>query len=271
LLNLGWQACVDNNTGVLLPRAQPVPGPTTAFAGNQTGFDNDINFTMITLRKEFDEAANDEILWTNVTARVNNDIGIGVPDVQGTLGIFYGMLTLEENEDLEQGLSGYGVFVELYNPSGNDKAEDLTYEYPLSERGSRVFVTGGAVSTTQVSTGGFEQMQPIQIGAAGTDLEYANTYANYNSIVVGGPCANSVAAALLGNPDPCWESVGENKAVIKLFDLTGGNVALLINGRSALNTRQGCRAVATGQIASVQGMEAEVTGTTLTDITVKAV
>jgi hypothetical protein len=273
LLNLGWQACIAqaNSTvnATLLNRSQPTLPPTTAIA-NSSNIVDWINFSLITLQKEFDEAAVDEVLFTNVTARDGWLIGIGNPNVQATSGIFYGMHSLEENEDLEQGLSGYGIFVELYNP-GRDKAEDLTYEYPLSQRGSRVFITGGAVSTTRVATGGFEQMQPIQIGAAGTDLEYANTYANYNAIVVGGPCANTVASSLLGNPDPCWETVGENKALIKLFNHANGSVALLINGRTALNTRQGCRAVATGQISSVTGEEAVVTGTTLTDVTVKAV
>ncbi|RLE47667.1 hypothetical protein DRJ25_01860, partial [Candidatus Woesearchaeota archaeon] len=265
LLDLGWQMCY-NASGTT--RAFPIDAPH-AFAtnGTQVGI---ANLTLITLKKEFDEADTDEVIYVNVTARGTDKVGIASGPT-GTSGIFYGMLSLEENEDLEQGLSGYGVFAELYDPSGDDKAESLTFEYPLSQRGSRVFVTGGAVTTTQVATGGYEQMQPIQIGAAGTDLEYANTYEDYNAIVVGGPCANSVAAALLGNPDPCWESVSENKAVIKLFEHSNGNVALLINGRTALNTRQGCRAVATGQISSVTGSEAEVTGTTLTDISVKAV
>jgi hypothetical protein len=93
----------------------------------------------------------------------------------------------------------------------------------------------------------------------------------YNAVVVGGPCANPIAAALLGNPEPCYESVPANKAIVKLFEHTNGNVALLVNGRSALNTRQGSRALATGDINKVAGMEAEVTGTTLTDITVRAV
>lgn len=275
LINLGWQCCM-NLTNVTSDRAWPIAAwstsPDTDGLPNCNGTrQNWANLTLITLAKEFDEAISDEVLYTNVSGRANQNIGIAGNGVVGSLGYLYGLFELEENEDLEQGLSGYGVFVEWYNPSGIDKAEDLTYEYPLSQRGSRVFVTGGSVTTSEVSAGGFEQMQPIQIGAAGTDLEYANTYQNYNAIVVGGPCANSVTAAILGNPDPCWESVGENKAVIKLFEHANGNVALLINGRSALNTRQGCRAVATGQIASVEGKEAEVTGTTLTDITVKAV
>jgi hypothetical protein len=133
-----------------------------------------------------------------------------------------------------------------------------------------VFITGGVVSTTSVAAGGGERVQPIQIGAAKLASEVSDV-TMYNAIVVGGPCANPIAAALLGNPEPCYESVAQNKAMIKLFEHTNGNVALLINGRTAMNSRMGARAVATGAIKSVAGKEAEVTGTTLADVTVRAV
>jgi hypothetical protein len=158
----------------------------------------------------------------------------------------------------------------LFDPEGDDEAEDLTIEYPLSERGARVFVTGGVVSTTAVSAGGVERVQPIQIGAAKLASEVSDV-SMYNSVVVGGPCANPIADALLGNPEPCYESVGQNEAMVKLFTHTNGNVALLINGRTAMNTRMGARAVATGAIKSATGMEAKVTGTTLADIKVSSV
>ena len=193
----------------------------------------------------------------------NNSPGSGA-------GLFFGLFDLEENDDIEQALTGYGVFLELFDPDGNDQAEDLTIEYPLSQRGARVFVTGGVVTTTSVAGGGVERVQPIQLGAAKLASEVSDV-SMYNAIVVGGPCANPIAASLLGNPEPCHESVPENKAIVKLVEHTNGNVALLVNGRSALNTRQGARAVATGAIAKASGMEAEVTGTTLADVTVKAV
>lgn len=231
------------------------------------------NLSVITLAKEFDEAVANENVSVNITARASSRIGIQSVD-NGTpataAGLLYGLFNLEENDDLSQALSGYGVFLELFDPTGSDDAEDLTVEYPLSQRGARVFVTGGVVSTRAIEAGGVERVQPIQIGAAKLASEVSDV-TQFNAVVVGGPCANPIAASLLGNPEPCYESVPENKSLVKLFEHTNGNVALLINGRTALNTRQGARALATGAISKATGMEAEVTGTTLTDVTVQAV
>ncbi|MCX6708589.1 MAG: hypothetical protein NTW67_02975, partial [Candidatus Woesearchaeota archaeon] len=186
-------------------------------------------------------------------------------------GIYFSNLVdLEENNDIEQALSGYGVFFELFNPQNGEEAEDLTIEYPLSQRGARVFVTGGVVSTTSIAGGGVERVQPIQIGAAKLATEVSDV-SMYNAIVVGGPCANPIAATLLGNPEPCYESVGQNEAIVKLFEHSNGNVALLVNGRTALNTRMGARAIATGEIIKAASKEAKVTGPKLTEITVSAV
>ncbi|MBS3125389.1 hypothetical protein J4211_04030 [Candidatus Woesearchaeota archaeon] len=230
---------------------------------------NTSNLSLVTFTKEFDEAAANENISINVTARTGNEIGI--QSVRAMSGPYFsGLLDLEENDDLSQALSGYGSFFELFDPSGSDQAEDLTIEYPLSQRGARIFVTGGVVTTSTTEAGGNERVQPIQIGAAKLASEVSDI-SQYNAVVVGGPCANTVAAALLGNPEKCYESVPENKAIVKLFEHTNGNVALLVNGRTALNTRQGARAVATGAIAKATGMEAEVTGTTLADVTVRAV
>ncbi len=249
--------------------------PADPFAGGCAGVlaSTWFNLSLTTLAKEFDEAVTNENISINITSRANGEIGIAAVTNQtpGTgAGLFFGLFDLEENDDIEQALSGYGVFFELFDPESDDEAEDLTIEYPLSQRGARVFVTGGVVTTTSVAAGGVERVQPIQIGAAKLASEVSDV-TQYNAIVVGGPCANPVAASLLGNPEPCYESVAQNKAMVKLFQHANGNVALLVNGRTAMNTRQGSRAVATGAISSVAGMEAEVTGTTLADVTVRAV
>jgi hypothetical protein len=274
LIDGGEQYDVVNDPGGLLPigsNEQPSI-PTTDCDGGATQ-ETSFNMSLITLSKEFDESSVDENITINVTARAGNEIGVASVNnntpVTGA-GLFFGLFDLEENDDIEQALSGYGVFFELFDPEGDDEAEDLTVEYPLSQRGARVFVTGGVVSTTAVAAGGVERVQPIQIGAAKLASEVSDA-SMYNAVVVGGPCANPVAAALLGNPEPCYESVGQNEAMVKLFTHTNGNVALLVNGRTAMNTRQGARAVATGAIKSATGMEAKVTGTTLADIKVSSV
>jgi hypothetical protein len=264
LLALGCQRNPLATTNISVPGLDSGNGtcdPGTTSTG--------INVTLVTLAKEFDEATTNE----NITMEI---IGV-VPDTVNINRIFNesadfwsGLLELEENDDISQALSAYGVFFELFDNDNANDAEDLTIEYPLSQRGARVFVTGGVITTTTVEGGGVEKVQPIQIGAAKLASEVSDV-SMYNAVVVGGPCANPIAASLLGNPEPCYESVPMNKAIVKLFEHTNGNVALLVNGRSALNTRQGARAVATGQIKSVAGMEAEVTGTTLADVTVRAV
>jgi hypothetical protein len=55
-----------------------------------------------------------------------------------------------------------------------------------------------------------------------------------------------------------------------LFEHTNGNAALLVAGRTALNTRQASRVLASAGLAGVAATEAEVSGTSLTDVTVKA-
>lgn len=264
LLDLGLQQVTFNVSECTLLR-------TTANATIQ----------LITLANEFDEAAGDEILNVSLEPRTGNEIGIvanTIGRMDAATGTFFGTATtglglfdLEENEDLEQGISAYGVFLELFNPSTSDQAEDLTIEYPLSQRGGRVFVTGGVVKTATVSTGGSDKVQPIQIGAAKLASEVADV-TQFNAVVIGGPCANPIAAQLMGNPEPCWEAVPENKAILKLYEHTNGNVALLVAGRTALNTRQASRVLAgmTG-LAGVSAKEAEVSGTSLTDVTVKAI
>jgi hypothetical protein len=254
--------CQINGTGSFLTtNGSRVGGASNGSCTPETAFG--INLT--TLAKEFDEAASDEVINIHIQARTGNEIGIAT--FTGILGLLYGPLDLEENEDLEQALSGYGVFLELFDPTTSDEAEDLTIEYPLSQRGARVFVTGGLVSTSSVEGGVSEKVQALPVGVSKLASEVSDI-TQYNAIVVGGPCANPISAQLMGNPEPCWESI--TNGVAKLFEHANGNVALLAAGRTGQDTRRVARALATGQIASVNSKEASISGTTLTDITVRA-
>lgn len=270
LIDLGWQICVNSSNWQAWPRAQPMIAPTNAWA-NGTPI-NSANISIITLAKEFNNALSDEVLYSNFTARQNNMVGIGTPDMLGTSGIFYYLRPLEQNEEVEQGLSGYGIFVEMFNPGSDDKSESFSIEYPLSQRGAVVMVTGDSMSAKQVKEI-IDKDKKItkHICAVGTDDEFIDIYENYNAIVVGGPCANSIASKLLDNPSPCWDSVKENCAIIRLFEHSNNNAALLINGDSSFNTQQGCRAVASGIIKNVNGRKAKVTGISLSEIDVNTI
>lgn len=237
-------------------------------------------FTVLkTLNSEFDEngpngITGDENIFINITQANTNEVDLAVYE-QWTLNEAGGNLTIDmqplDEVDLSQGLSPYGVFLEQTDDNEDNDADELTIEYPLVQRGADVFVVYGSVSSSGKSSGGvYNLVTPIDVGAAKLASEVSGV-SNYNAIVVGGPCANAVAADLMGNPEQCWEAIPENKAIIKLYEHSNGNVALLVAGRTALDTRRACRVLAKPEMYDVAGKELQVTGTSLSDISVSAV
>jgi hypothetical protein len=247
-------------------------GALLVFGGDQAladGVGANASLSVITLKKEFDEAATDENLTARMQSRSNNEVGIA--EISGDSPRYWsGLISHEENDELETAMSGYGVKVSFNNPSGSDESESADFDYPLAQRGAQVFLKAGVVSASQVGTGGGDVIQPIPIGANKLASEIADVAA-FNAVLVGGPCANPVVALLLNNPEPCYESVAPNKAILKLIEHSNGNVALIVNGRDAINTRMGVRAIVTGKLAGVDAKEAEVSGTSLSEVMVKAV
>ena len=252
--------------GPLACVAPPPVGATGTHAAMAT------NLTLITLSKEFDQASVNENITLEITGnRTNaNTIGIKSLGLKNVTGTFFGLLTLEENEDLQQALTGYGVFFEEFVPTGGTEAESMTIEYPLSQRGAEVYVTGGAIQTSVSEAGFSDKINPIPTTVNLQDSD-VDDVTKYNAIVVGGPCANKVANALMGSPEPCWKDFSEGKALVKAFEHDNGNVALLVAGFGAKDTKRATVAVATGELKDVASAEAEVSGTSMTDIKVKAI
>ncbi len=77
-----------------------------------------------------------------------------------------------------------------------------------------------------------------------------------NLIVVGGPCANSVAAELMGYPVPCNKGFEPGKAVIKLYP---EKKALLVAGYDAQETLAASYVLADYSDYSLKGSSLEVT------------
>lgn len=223
------------------------------------------NLTIATLSKQFDESGGSTTLVIPFDQRASNRIGINRTQVQGAELLF-----LTSEPEIAQGLTIYGTFLELFDPLTTDTPEELTIEYPLSQRGVQVFVSGGQVSSSKVEGTTAERQNKIPVGVSKLSSEVGDI-TQFNAVVVGGPCANPVSARLMNNPEPCWKSVPENQAIVKLYEHANGNVALLVAGRTAMNTRQASRALLTGDIKKVNAKEAVVTGTRLTEISVKAV
>jgi len=179
----------------------------------------------------------------------------------------------ESNPYFEYGdTEDYGYYTHFGTNVVHDKSGDeywVEITYPGEEAHANVFVN--SLAATVVEGGGsttYEEVQRIEVGAAVLDTEVASLTAQ-NTIVVGGPCANSLAAELMGNPAQCTEGFEMGKAMIRLFEHDNENVALLVAGYSAMDTRRAARVVANyDQYDNFAGSELEVTGTSLTDIQV---
>ncbi|HII30187.1 hypothetical protein COT48_02275 [Candidatus Woesearchaeota archaeon CG08_land_8_20_14_0_20_47_9] len=167
----------------------------------------------------------------------------------------------------------FGMFVERDAGSSTTTDQDkITLKYPDSEVTAAVFATAG-VTTSTTDSGGegvvtYYETQQIEVGAAKLASEVADIKAQ-NAIVVGGPCVSKAAATLMGDPADCTEGFEDGKAMLKLFE-NNGKVALLVAGYSAMDTRRACRVLADYSKYTLSGMEMEVAGTSLTDITVSA-
>jgi hypothetical protein len=258
----GHSACNTTNTGGFFA--------STGFPGT----DGDVmRVGLTTLNSEFDEDGprdngGNERIYIDFQTRANAEIGLDVAESDSRFPL--DLNEIKENDDIERDMSDYGVLVELYDPEGSSEAEDLTIEYPLLQRGAHVFIVAGQYGIEKHAGGLVSQrVQRINVGAAKLASEVADITA-VDAVVVGGPCANSAAAALMGNPDDCAAGFEPGKAMLKLFE-NGDNVAVLVAGYDAIDTRRASRVLANHADYDLSGTEVVVTGTSLTDISVSVV
>ncbi len=169
-----------------------------------------------------------------------------------------------------------GAKVKWDNPS-NDP-DTLEIDYPTVQRLPLVYISapGAEISTGDASEGGqivYYETSPISVGTAKLASEVASIAAQ-NTIIVGGPCANDAAAEVMGMPKPCGKDFSVGKAIIKLYEQANGNVAMLVAGYDAPDTRRAARVVANyaqwQDSGKLKGTEVEVSGTSFTDISVAA-
>jgi len=175
-----------------------------------------------------------------------------------------------KGEDREYAVTGYGAWFDVTDET--DEADNLVIMYPSEQVEALVYVTGGDVQSSSVSTGSSAQkVNVLPVGIAVLDSEITNPDAT-NHIVVGGPCANTVAATLLGNPSDCAEGFQAGMGMIRSFD-TGDHVAVLVAGFSARDTVESSRVLAraaTEDVPSLEGDSVEVVIAGENDITVRA-
>jgi len=223
----------------------------------------DVNIT--TPASQFDESADGPVF---IDVRVNES----GTDQMSLSVITPSLLDDPDDDDWAREYTTYGAFVERYAPSTGTAIPEATIHYPSAMRGAQVFVTAGTVEVQEGSTtaGGAittTTVNPIAVGLAVLDTD-APALGSDNLIVVGGPCVNTVAAALMGNPAVCTEGFTPGKAVIKLF---ADKNALLVAGYSAQDTLGACYVLSDYAKYDLTGTEVEVVVADLNTISVNKV
>jgi hypothetical protein len=180
----------------------------------------------------------------------------------------------DEDSDDTKAMNQYGIMVLVQD---SDNADTLTLTVPLDQVYFQAYIVGDAVTTGVVSGSTVAEYTRIQVGKSVLDSEITDVAAD-NLIVVGGPCANTVAATILGIPSTmpaCYENfpVQEGQGIIKMVD-NGAKVATLVAGFSADDTRKAAQVLAnyedyatdlTGKTEVVVSGTSIVTTTTLTE------
>lgn len=154
----------------------------------------------------------------------------------------------------------YGIIIR--DPKSNGASDQVVLDIPANQVKANIVVKGTTASTS--TSGGSCTVAEINPKSM-LDSEISDATA-YNLIVVGGPCANSIAEDVFGVTCSDWPyKAGEG--VVKLV-ANGNKAAMLVAGTSALDTRRTAKAIKDYKSYAFSGTEAIVKGTTLSDITV---
>ncbi|MBU2637489.1 MAG: hypothetical protein KJ955_00800 [Nanoarchaeota archaeon] len=155
----------------------------------------------------------------------------------------------------------YGTLI--LDPKSNGGSQRVKLLVPSDLVYANIVVKGTNAKVTSGST----SYVPTKISPVSMVASQVTTPTNYNLVVVGGPCANPLAASVFDVSCDGW-AYDEGEALVKLA-ANGDKVALLVAGTSATDTRRAGKAVAAYDLYAFSGSEALVKGTTMTDITVE--
>lgn len=257
LVNMGG-GIIDMGANVYNATGVPAAIPTTNTYP--------INVTITPVVSRFDDANAFEIVKVSLggTGLASNQMSA---TVNGTL------YEVKDNDKYSRRMTKFGALEEKYTPDTSSSNSDVTISYPAVQRYAQAFVTMGNVAYTagQAAAGGTvdtTKLNPIAVGLAVLDTDALASLGTTNLIVVGGPCANTVAAALMGNPADCAQGFTAGKAIIKLY---ADKNALLVAGYEAQETLGASYVLAGYKDYKLTGTEVEVAVADLNSITVKPV
>jgi len=154
----------------------------------------------------------------------------------------------------------------LWDKSGDQYSLDIIYHN--SESYGNVFLAapGVTISGTSTTTSGSAK----SLGSVTVYDNEAASMSGKNLIVVGGSCVNTVAAQLLGVSYPTCgaaftskTTAGDGQFLIQAFTQGTNNVALLVAGYNAADTKKAADYLVNNAVNTTAGASAIVTSTTV--------
>ena len=217
-----------------------------------SGITNSVVITIKTPDAEFEGNAKDTIedlramdYALNLSADSSTKVAMSVLTAftAGQRGTRLTERTPDGETNVQYGYTSYGAFITRDSPSSDPGT--LTVDYPESQMYPQVYVAakGASFSESGATTTDAVTVQRIQVGAAKLASEVSDVKAQ-NAILVGGPCANAASATVMGNPTDCTTGFTPGEGMIQLWEHTNGNVAMLVAGYGALDTRNAAQVVA---------------------------
>ncbi len=173
----------------------------------------------------------------------------------------------DENDDFQKFYTLKGTLI-TYD---REDQQSLVIEHPYDTAYAKVYIAPTEATTSEYSTTSTQVVIPISVSAVKLDTEVSNPKSK-NVIAVGGPCANAVVAELMGNPADCGTALGveSGQALIKLFE-NGENVALVVAGQDAMDTRLAAQIVSNWEDYDLSGDEMVATTVSESSLSVESV
>ncbi|HZX44554.1 MAG TPA: hypothetical protein VFF28_02615 [Candidatus Nanoarchaeia archaeon] len=160
-----------------------------------------------------------------------------------------------EEDNINYAYTSMGARYRWSNPS-NDP-DDLEVSYPRVQRLPLVYISGSNATTATVTSGETTTAgNRIEVGAVRLASE-VQTPSAQNLIIVGGPCANTIAADLKNIGEDCTQGYEQGSSLIELVE-NGDNVALIVAGYNGADTRAASQAISNFDTSPLAGTRASV-------------
>ncbi|MFA6888258.1 MAG: hypothetical protein WC254_02060 [Candidatus Woesearchaeota archaeon] len=215
-----------------------------------------VSSTALNITAFYDDVTDNSIEWNNTDL--------------AELGTAHGWGRFDESDESDN-------FEKFYTKKGTlitydrEDQQSLTIEQPYDTAYAKVYIAPTEASTAETSSNVATTIVPISVSAVKLDTEVSSV-TNKNIVAVGGPCANSVVAELMGNPADCSTALGieSGQALIKLFE-NGDYVALVVAGQDAMDTRLAAQIVSNWEDYSLTGDEMVATTVSESSLSVESV